>query len=66
MQGNPLILWGIAVELALILAIVYTPAGNAIFGTAPVAAAVWGLVLPFACAMLLLEEGRKLVVRRWM
>ena len=65
-QGNPLILWGIAVELALILAIVYTPAGNAIFGTAPVAAAVWGLVLPFACAMLLLEEGRKLVVRRWM
>ncbi len=61
---NPLIFWGIAVELALILVIAYTPWGNVIFGTAPIGAAVWIYVLPFAAVMLVLEEGRKAVVRR--
>ncbi len=32
---NPLILWGIGFELLLLLGIVYTPWGRAIFGTAP-------------------------------
>ena len=63
--SNPLILLGVAAELALLLAIVYTPAGNALFGTAPLAASAWLFVLPFALGMLALEEGRKAVVRRW-
>ncbi|MDP3481743.1 MAG: HAD-IC family P-type ATPase, partial [Sulfuricella sp.] len=62
--GNPLILWGIAAEIALILAIDYTPWGNLIFGTAPISLNVWLFVIPFAFAMLALEEVRKWVVRK--
>ena len=36
LAANPFILPGIAAELAVILAIVYTPAGNWLFGTAPI------------------------------
>jgi magnesium-transporting ATPase (P-type) len=62
--SNTLILWGIAAELILIALIVYAPWGNAVFGTAPLAAEVWLFVLPFAAAMLALEEGRKAIMRR--
>jgi calcium-translocating P-type ATPase len=60
---NPLILWGVALEVTLILAIDYTPWGQEIFGAAPLAAEVWLFMLPFAAGMLLLEEARKAVVR---
>jgi calcium-translocating P-type ATPase len=63
LASNPLILWGIAFELALLAAIVYTPWGQALFGTAALPAAVWLHVLPFAAAMFALEEGRKLLRR---
>jgi len=63
LASNPLILWGIAFELALLAAIVYTPWGQALFGTAALPAAVWLQVLPFAAAMFALEEGRKLLRR---
>ena len=63
-RGNSLILWGIIAEIALILAIDYTPWGNLIFGTAPISLDVWLFVIPFAFAMLALEEARKWVVRR--
>jgi len=62
--GNILLLWGVAAELILILAICYTPWGIAIFGTAPIALEVWLFVLPFAVLMLALEEARKMLVRR--
>ncbi|HEY7657340.1 MAG TPA: cation-transporting P-type ATPase [Burkholderiales bacterium] len=62
--SNSLLLWGIAIELALIFAIVYTPLGNLVFGTAPLGAEVWMFVLPFAAAMLAMEEARKAFVRR--
>ena len=61
--SNPLILWGIAFELGLAAAIIYTPLGNQVFGTAPLDAAVWLLLLPFALALLALEEARKWWVR---
>ena len=64
LKYNALILFGILAELALILAIVYTAPGNAAFGTAPIALDVWLFMLPFAAAMLVLEEGRKWWVRR--
>lgn len=61
---NPLILWGIGAELGLALFIVYTPWGNLLFGTAPISGAVWLWVLPFAGALVVLEEARKAWVRR--
>jgi calcium-translocating P-type ATPase len=62
--SNRLILLGILAEVALILLIVYTEPGNALFGTAPLPVDAWLLAVPFALAMLVLEEGRKWLVRR--
>ncbi|HEY6572434.1 MAG TPA: cation-transporting P-type ATPase, partial [Candidatus Eisenbacteria bacterium] len=62
--GNRLIVAGIASEIVGILLIVYTPFGNALFRTAPIGAGVWLFILPFALAMILVEEGRKAFVRR--
>ena len=62
--SNRLIIWGIIVEVALILAIDYTPWGNLVFDTMPLDANVWLYVIPFGVVMLLLEEARKLLVRR--
>ncbi|MGE5027891.1 MAG: cation-translocating P-type ATPase, partial [Betaproteobacteria bacterium] len=61
---NRLILAGIAAEIALILAINYTPWGNLVFGTAPIGLNVWLFVIPFAFAMLALEEVRKWAARK--
>ncbi|TAN56352.1 MAG: cation-transporting P-type ATPase [Betaproteobacteria bacterium] len=65
LAANRLLLAGVALELVLIAAIVYTPAGQALFGTAPLAAQAWLFMLPFAVAMLLLEEARKRLLRRF-
>ena len=62
--GNRLILLGVAVEIALILAIVYTPWGQAIFGTAALPLQAWLFMLPFAAAMIALEELRKFIARK--
>jgi sodium/potassium-transporting ATPase subunit alpha len=61
---NRLIFIGVAAEIGLILLIDYTPWGNALFGTHPFAPEVWLFLIPFALAMLALEELRKYVVRR--
>ncbi|MEY3808338.1 MAG: hypothetical protein RI893_1314 [Pseudomonadota bacterium] len=61
---NRIILWGIAVEITLLLAIDYTDWGNRLFGTMPLAPDVWLFILPFALAMLLLEELRKFIAAR--
>jgi magnesium-transporting ATPase (P-type) len=61
---NRIILWGVALEIALILIIDYTAWGNLIFGTLPIAPDVWLFILPFALAMLLLEELRKVIAAR--
>ncbi|HXH03721.1 MAG TPA: cation-transporting P-type ATPase, partial [Candidatus Competibacteraceae bacterium] len=62
--GNALILWGVAVELALILLIDYSAWGNRLFGTAPLELGTWLFLLPCAAALVVLEEGRKWLVRR--
>jgi calcium-translocating P-type ATPase len=64
LRANPMIFLGLAVEFALILGIAYTPWGNRLFGSAPIGWEVWLFVLPFAVAMLALEEGRKALLRR--
>ncbi len=62
-RRNPLIVYGIIFELVLLLLIVYTPWGNALFGTAPLVVGVWLFILPFGLGMWLLEEARKALVR---
>lgn len=62
--SNRLIGMGIAAALALILLINYTPLGNDIFGTLPLAGSVWLFTIPFALGMLTLEEMRKWLVRK--
>jgi sodium/potassium-transporting ATPase subunit alpha len=64
LSGNPLILWGVVLEIALVLLADYTPWGNAALRTAPLPARVWLFFLPFAVTMLALEELRKWVARR--
>lgn len=60
---NRLILFGVAAEIALILLIGYTTLGNLIFQTAPISLDVWLFILPFAAAMVVLEELRKGIAR---
>jgi sodium/potassium-transporting ATPase subunit alpha len=42
----------------------YTAAGQTLFGTAPIGLVSWDMILPFAVGMLILEELRKVIVRR--
>ena len=64
-RRNRLIGYGIGFELLLLLLIDYTPWGNALFGTAPLEVEVWLFIVPFGIGMLLLEEFRKAVARRY-
>ena len=61
---NRYILMALAAELGVILFIIYTPAGNWLFGTAPLGADVWTLALAAAALMWGLEETRKAWLRR--
>jgi sodium/potassium-transporting ATPase subunit alpha len=62
--SNRLIVWGVGLEIALILLIDYTPWGNAIFGTAPIKGAVWLFVIPFALGLAVLDELRKRFIQK--
>jgi sodium/potassium-transporting ATPase subunit alpha len=62
---NPLLLWGIATELVVLAFIIYTPWGNAIFGTSPLPAWIFGPLALGALALLIAEESRKFIVNRF-
>jgi magnesium-transporting ATPase (P-type) len=62
--GNRLLLAGVALEIALLLAIVHLPAAQRVFGTHPLPAEAWWLLLPLAGALLGVEELRKAIARR--
>jgi magnesium-transporting ATPase (P-type) len=62
-QWNPLIVGGMGIEVVLMLLITYTPAGHALFATAPIRVDAWLFMSFFAVAMLIAEELRKLSVR---
>ncbi len=64
LRENRLLIIALAVEAFLLLLIVYTAAGNLLFGTAPLPAAVWLFSLPFALLLGVAEETRKWLVRR--
>ena len=61
--GNPLILFGVLSEVAILLLLNYTSWGNSLLGTAPIGWGVWALFLPFGAGMLILEESRKALAR---
>ncbi|MEW5744381.1 MAG: cation-transporting P-type ATPase [Nitrospirota bacterium] len=63
--SNRLIVIGIVLEIAITVFIIYTPWGNALFGTAPLGPHVWLTLLPFSVLLLAAEEGRKLLVRKF-
>ncbi len=63
--GSPLLMTGVALELGLLLAIVYSTPGQALFGTQPFPTGIWGLILALALIFGALEEVRKALVRRW-
>jgi sodium/potassium-transporting ATPase subunit alpha len=61
---NPWIAGGIFFELAFILTIVYFPAAQRFFNTAPIAAPYWGLIVLAPFLMFALDELRKWLARR--
>ncbi len=62
--SNKLLVTGVVFELLLSAFIIYSPVGNRIFGTAPLSAGVWLILIPFSAGLLLAEELRKAYVRR--
>ena len=62
--GNALIVFGVLTEIAVLLLINYAPWANVLLGTAAIGEQVWGLVMPFAAGMFILEELRKWLARR--
>ncbi|HQQ75665.1 MAG TPA: HAD-IC family P-type ATPase, partial [Pseudomonadales bacterium] len=64
LTGNRLIIWGVLLEISVLLFACYTPLGNKLIGTSPLALEVWLFVVPFALLMLVLEELRKWWARK--
>lgn len=62
--SNPVILWGIAIELTLLAAITYTPTGHEIFGTSPLPPWIFAPLTLGALMLLLAEEARKIMANR--
>jgi sodium/potassium-transporting ATPase subunit alpha len=62
--SNPLIRWGIVMELTILALITYTPIGNEIFGTSPLPLWFFGPLVLGALTLLLAEEGRKFLINR--
>ena len=60
---NRLLLIGLGVEIALLLLIVFSSAGNWLFGTQAFAPAIWGIIAFLALVFGALEELRKRFVR---
>jgi sodium/potassium-transporting ATPase subunit alpha len=61
---NGWIVAGLAVELTFIALIMYVPALNRLFTTAPLDPWIWGLIALAAPVIFLVEESRKAAVRR--
>ncbi|HWQ70469.1 MAG TPA: cation-transporting P-type ATPase [Patescibacteria group bacterium] len=62
---NRLIVWGIAAEVVILGLIVYSPIGHRIFGTDAFPAGFWWPLIGCAVLLLLMEEARKGIVRRF-
>ena len=62
--SNHLRLWGIGAELAGIAALMYVPALQNVFSTAPLTLHEWGVLALFAPTLLIADEIRKYFLRR--
>ena len=62
---NRLLLWGLASECLLLLGILYTPPGQALFATAAPPAGAWLWAALLALTFGVLEEGRKALLRHY-
>jgi hypothetical protein len=65
LSSNRAVVLGIAAEIGILVALILVPPLARVFGLAPLAVAEWAPLLAFPAVMLLLEEGRKWVVRTW-
>ena len=61
---NPLLAWGLAVEAAVLLAVVFLPPLQGVFGTAPLPPGTWPWLLLGPAALLAVDEGAKALGRR--
>jgi magnesium-transporting ATPase (P-type) len=61
--GNPFLWWGVASEVAFVLAVLYLPWLQGIFDTAPLGPQQWLLVLAWTPALLVADEIRKALLR---
>ncbi len=59
--NNKLILWGILFEIIFTCALIYVPAFQTVFNTAPIGWTDWGLLIAFMIIIFFLEELRKRV-----
>ncbi len=64
LKSNPFILLGLAWELGVLLPIIYTKAGQALFRTWPLSMDVWLFLLLFLPVLILADETRKFFARR--
>ncbi len=62
-SGNPSLALAVVAELVVIALIVYSPAGNWLFGTAPIEASTWWWAVAGALLMAAAEEARKAIFR---
>ncbi|MGB7539597.1 MAG: cation-transporting P-type ATPase [Anaerolineales bacterium] len=62
--SNRLLLLSVALEIALILALIYVPFLNDLFELLPIPPVIWALLVLFGPAVYILEKIRKTVVRR--
>ena len=67
LRSNKLILIGIAVEFALLGLLVYLPIPflHDLFNTAPLGWREWAFLIVIPPAMLLIDEIRKWILRKW-
>lgn len=61
LSQNRLLLLGLAVELGLLLALVYVPPVARVFGLAPLGLAHWALLLACPVVLVALEAGRRAI-----
>jgi len=62
--GNPMLLWGIAFELAFAVTIVYIPMLQGVFGTSALGPAELALLAPFPVVVWGADELRRYIIRR--
>ncbi len=60
---NRWLLYGIAVEIIMLLSLIYIPPIASLFNMSPLRYEHWLLIMTFGLILLLFEEGRKLLVR---